>query len=193
MAWWIPLATSVLGGLASRSGGMGGRQTSKEQIPQWVTDQAQANIAQAQQVGQLGYVPYYGPEVAAMTPMQLAAGQGISSAAGAFGLPGGGMSPTQGMPQPQTFAGGVQGYSSGNVFEQALRNLQQNRPGQYQAMMDMFINPQTGQMPKPKPKPKDKPKAKSEPKNQSTGGKSSWEKGYYTQTQGGQSNLRGGR
>lgn len=174
----------------------GGKQTTKVELPKNIQQAGESNIQQAQQVGQLGYVPYYGPEVAAMTPMQLAAGQGISSAAGAFGLPGGGMSPMQGMPQPQTFAGGIQGYSSGNVFEQALRDFQQNRPGQYQAMMDMFINPQTGQMPKPKPKPKDKPKAKSEPKKQSTDGKSSWEKGYYTRTQeraGRQNNLRGGR
>jgi hypothetical protein len=132
----------------------GGKQTTSVQLPKNIERAGAANIQQAQQIGRLGYVPYYGPEVAAMTPMQLAAGRGIGSAASAFGLPGGGMSPMQGMPPPQTFAGGVQGYSSGSIFDQALRELQQNRPGQYSALMNMFVNPQTGKMPKPKGKTK---------------------------------------
>lgn len=132
----------------------GGKQTTSVQLPKNIERAGAANIQQAQQIGRLGYVPYYGPEVAAMTPMQLAAGQGIGSAASAFGLPGGGMSPMQGMPPPQTFAGGVRGYSSGGIFDQALRELQQNRPGQYSALMNMFVNPQTGKMPKPKGKSK---------------------------------------
>lgn len=49
-----------------------------------------------------------------------------------------------GMPQAQTFAGGVQGYSSAPMFEQALSSLQQNRPGQFEAISNMFIDPFTG-------------------------------------------------
>jgi hypothetical protein len=96
-------------------------------------------------VAALGNVAYYGPDVAAMTPMQMSAGQGINTAAGAFGLGANDLS--MGMPAPQTFAGGVQGYSSGDLYDQALRELQMRSPAQYDAITGMFINPQTGAVP----------------------------------------------
>lgn len=127
------------------SGGKGGSKTSTVQIPAWLEQAAQANIRRAEDVAALGNVPYYGPDVAAMTPMQMQAGQGINSAAGAFGL--GTTDLSMGMPAPQTFAGGVQGYSSGALYDQALRELQARAPGQYDAITRMFVNPQTGAMP----------------------------------------------
>jgi hypothetical protein len=129
-------------------GGKGGSTTSKVEIPKWLEDAAQENLARGRYVSGLGYAPYYGPDVAAQTPLQVAANQGVSSAAGAFGLPGGGLSMgTEGMPTQQTFAGGVQGYSSGGLYDQAVQELQLRRPGQYNAMTDMFINPYTGAAP----------------------------------------------
>jgi hypothetical protein len=77
--------------------------------------------------------------------MQMAAMQGTNSAASAFGLPGG--DPMAGMPQPQQFAGGMQGYSSYPLYSQALSNLQAAAPGQYAALQAPFINPQTGAAP----------------------------------------------
>lgn len=129
------------------SGGKGGRETSEVKIPEWLEAAARENLARGQAVANIGYTPYYGPDVAAMTPMQLAAIQGTSSAAGAFGLPGGGMTGMEGMPTPQTFAGGVQGYSSGGLYDQALAELQTRRPGQYNAITGMFIDPYTGAAP----------------------------------------------
>lgn len=129
------------------SGGKGGTQTTEVKIPEWLEAAAKENLARGQAVANIGYTPYYGPDVAAMTPMQLAAIQGTSSAAGAFGLPGGGMTGMEGMPTPQTFAGGVQGYSSGGLYDQALSELQTRRPGQYNAITGMFVDPITGAAP----------------------------------------------
>jgi hypothetical protein len=129
------------------SGGKGGTQTSEVKIPEWLEAAAKENLARGQAVANIGYTPYYGPDVAAMTPMQMASMQGISSAAGAFGLPGGGMTGMEGMPTPQTFAGGVQGYSSGGLYDQALAELEARRPGQYNAITGMFIDPITGAPP----------------------------------------------
>lgn len=129
------------------SGGKGGKQTTEVKIPEWLEAAAKENLARGQSVANIGYTPYYGPDVAAMTPMQMASMQGTSSAAGAFGLPGGGMTGMEGMPTPQTFAGGVQGYSSGGLYDQALAELQTRRPGQYDAITGMFIDPMTGAQP----------------------------------------------
>lgn len=129
----------------SGGGGKGGSTTQEVKIPAWLEQAAQANIRRAEDVAALGNVPYYGPDVAAMTPMQMAAGQGINTAAGAFGLGTNDLS--MGIPAPQTFAGGVQGYSSGGLYDQALRELQTRAPGQYNAITGMFINPQTGATP----------------------------------------------
>ena len=129
----------------SGGGGKGGSTTSEVKIPAWLEQAARGNIRRAEDVAALGNIPYYGPDVAAMTPMQTAAGQGINTAAGAFGLGTNDLS--MGMPAPQTFDGGVQGYSSGGLYDQALRELQLRAPGQYDAITRMFINPQTGAAP----------------------------------------------
>lgn len=120
-------------------GGKGGSQSTSVQIPAWLEQAAQANLGRADQAAQIGYTPYYGPDVAAFTPMQQAAMQGTNQAASAFGM----AAPTDtGMPQAQTFAGGVQGYSSAPMYEEALAALQQNAPGQYNAIRNMFLDPQ---------------------------------------------------
>lgn len=125
------------------SGGKGGSQTTEVKIPEWLEGAARENIARGSDVAKLGYTPYYGPDVAAMTPMQTAAAQNINQGASAFGLAAP-SDPMAGMPQAQTFAGGVRGYSSGPIYDESLTRLKQERPGQYDAMTGMFIDPQTG-------------------------------------------------
>lgn len=122
---------------------LGGSSTSKVQLPSWVEDAAKSNLARADQIAQLGYTPYYGPDVAAFSPTQEAAFAGTNSAASAFGMP---TAMGTGMPQAQNF-GGVQGYSSAPMYQDALAALQQQAPGQYAAMQNMFLNPQTGAAP----------------------------------------------
>jgi hypothetical protein len=128
------------------AGGGSETQTTSVEIPQWLQEAAQRNLSRADQVSQIGYTPYYGPDVAAMTPMQIAAMQNTGAAASAFGLPTV-ADPMAGMPTPQTFAGGVQGYSSAPLFQQSLEALRVNAPGQYAAIQSLFVDPRTGAAP----------------------------------------------
>ena len=128
------------------SGGKGGSQTTKVEVPQYIEDAAKANLARADEIAQIGYTPYYGPDVAAFTPMQQASFYNTADAANAFGMgaPASQQDIYGGMGAPTTYAGGVQGYSSAPMYEQSVSQLQAQRPGQYKALMAPFINPVTG-------------------------------------------------
>jgi hypothetical protein len=126
-------------------GGKGGKTTTQVQIPKWLEAGAQQNMARANELAKIGYTPYFGPDVAALTPQQIAAMQGTNQAASAFGMAS--VDPMAGMPAPETFAGGVQGYSSAPMYQDALAQLQATNPGQYAALMAPFINPVTGAQP----------------------------------------------
>jgi hypothetical protein len=127
------------------SGGKGGRSSTSVEIPAWLESAARQNIARADEIAQIGYVPYYGPDVAAMTPMQMAAGGNINAAANAFGL-GAPSSVTAGMPMAGNY-GGMAAYSSAPLYEQSLAELQARRPGQFAALQAPFIDPITGAPP----------------------------------------------
>lgn len=126
------------------SGGKGGSTTSQVQIPEYIEAAAQRNLNKAERISQLGYVPYYGPDVAALTPMQQASMQNVAGAAGAFGLSAPTGQDIYGMPAPTTYAGGVQGYSSAPMFEQAQAELARRRPAQKSYIDSFFIDPFTG-------------------------------------------------
>ena len=128
------------------SGGKGGSTSSTVTIPQYIEDAARANLAKADEISKIGYTPYYGPDVAAFTPMQQAGFQNTAGMADAFGLAGGGTG-MEGMPTPTTYAGGIQGYSSAPIFEQSVAELEARRPGQYAAINAPFIDPVTGAQP----------------------------------------------
>lgn len=124
----------------SGGGGKGGKQTTEVQIPQYLQDASKRNIARAEQVQRLGFTPYAGPQVAAFNPTQLASMQSNIGAAEAFGL----MQPNtvtaaQGMPAPQTFADGSQGYSSMPLYDQALAEMQRRNPAQVAAYNNLFV------------------------------------------------------
>ena len=129
--------------------GKGGSTTSQVQVPQWLNDAAQANLAKAQEMSKIGFAEYRGPDVAAFTPMQQASFQNTADAASAFGMasPAGG--PMAGMPAPTMYANGVQGYSSAPIYDQAKAEMQRQNPAQYAALTAPFINPQTGAPPAP--------------------------------------------
>lgn len=126
------------------AGGKGGSQTTTVQVPEWLETAAKRNLARADELAKIGYTPYYGPDVAAMTPSQIAAMQGTNAAAQAFGL--GAVDPMAGMPVAQNF-GGMQAYSSGGLYDQALADLEARAPGQLAALRAPFINPVTGAAP----------------------------------------------
>ena len=128
------------------SGGKGGSTTSSVTIPEYIEAAAQRNLNKAERISQIGYTPYYGPDVAAFTPMQQAGFQNIANTAGAFGM----AAPTTqqdimgGMGPATTYAGGVQGYSSAPIYEQSLATLGQQRPGQKAYIDSFFIDPYSG-------------------------------------------------
>jgi len=124
----------------------GGSTSAQTEIPAWATEYSQRQVLDpAAMAARLGYMPYYGPDVAAMTPLQEAAMRSNIGAAEAYGLvEPGTLSPTQGMPTPRTFAGGVRGYSSGGLFDQARAELARRAPGQMAAYQSMYVDPMTG-------------------------------------------------
>lgn len=153
------------------SGGKGGSQTTQIKIPDYLEDPIKQNIAQAQDIAKIGYVPQYGPDVAGFSPMQQAAFSNTNQAAGAFGMQGvntapqyapmqgqsaqptqsGGKGGSEPAPQPMQqidpYTGmpalqpGQMGYSSGDIFEQNLNELEQRRPAQKAALDAQFIDP----------------------------------------------------
>lgn len=127
------------------AGGKGGSQTSSVEIPEYIEAAAQRNLNKAERISQLGYVPYYGPDVAAFSPMQQAAMQNVAGAASAFGLAAPTGQDIYGMPAPTEYAGGIQGYSSAPMFEQAQAELAARRPAQKSYIDSFFIDPFTGQ------------------------------------------------
>ena len=127
------------------SGGKGGSSTTTVEIPEYIEAAAQRNLNKAERISQLGYVPYYGPDVAALTPMQQASMQNVAGAASAFGMATPQGQDIYGMPAPTTFAGGIQGYSSAPMFEQAQAELARQRPAQKSYIDSFFIDPFTGQ------------------------------------------------
>lgn len=127
------------------AGGKGGSQSVK--IPKYLEEAAQRNLARADYISSLGLVDYSGPDVAAMTPLQLAAIQGTGQAASAFGLSGGGVTGTEGMPVATEMPGGGMAYSSFPIYQQAKDELAARAPGQYDAIRAMYIDPITGAAP----------------------------------------------
>jgi len=129
------------------AGGKGGSTTSSVQIPEYIEKAAQRNLNKAERISQLGYVPYYGPDVAAFTPMQQAAFQNTADTASAFGM----AAPTSqqdimgGMPAPTQYAGGIQGYSSAPMYQQSVDELARQRPAQKSYIDSFFIDPYTGE------------------------------------------------
>lgn len=129
-------------------GGRSGSTTTEVKVPEYVEEAARRNLNKAEAIAQIGYTPYYGPDVAAFTPMQEAAFQNTADAASAFGMSGGNMSAQNlrgGMAAPTSYAGGARGYSSAPMYEDALAQLLKKRPGQKKYIDSFFIDPVTGE------------------------------------------------
>jgi len=122
--------------------GKGGSSTNVE-IPDYIENAARNNLARADFVSKLGFVPQsFGPTVAAFTPMQMSAFGNTAQAADAFGLG----APTGadvfgGMGEPTTYADGIRAYSAAPLFNQTMDAFAAARPGQFNAINSMFIDP----------------------------------------------------
>ena len=127
---------------------MGGSQSTKTIIPENQQAAADANLARAQIAAAIGYTPYYGPDVAAFTPVQEGVFRQTADTARAFGMdaPRTNRDIRGGLPRATEYAGGVRGYSSGDLFDQSLLELERRRPAQKALIDSLFIDPVTGMM-----------------------------------------------
>jgi len=107
--------------MSSGGGGKGGTTNTTQSVeidPRLAEGSANA-IAGALSSAGLDYSPNRGESIAAFSPQQMAAFKGANDAAGAYGLPTGGGT---NLVQPTTNAMGIQGYSTGSIFDQ-MRDL----------------------------------------------------------------------
>jgi len=127
---------------------MGGSLSGEKRIqpPQFVEDAQRDAIMRAMEAADLGYVPYQGPAVAALSPLQEAVMQGVANDALAFGIVDEPIDVMSGMPEKTTM-GGVTGYSPYPMYIEALERLKQTAPAQYDYIMGRKMNPQTGKLP----------------------------------------------
>ena len=124
------------------SGGKGGSQTQATSIPDWAKEPTIRNIQRAEDLQKVGYMPYYGADIAGFSPMQQQAMQNTVSQAQAFGLAPQGMNAMAGMPQAQQYdiGGGqmVSGYSAGNLYDQAVAEARARNPEFAQRYEELF-------------------------------------------------------
>ena len=113
----------------------GGKTTTSVTVPEWLESAAKSGLSRAEDVSRIPYAAYYGPDVAAMTPMQVAAMQGTNQMASAFGVPT--ADPMAGMPTAGDY-GGMPAYSSGSMYDAALAELQRRQPDTYAKLMAPF-------------------------------------------------------
>lgn len=120
-------------------GGKGGSQSTKAEIPPWAERAMIQNLGRAGDMAKIGYQGYYGPDVAAFSPMQEMGMQSSYDAAAAYGLAPQGGNAMAGMPQAQEFEGGIRGYSSGDLYEQARAEFESRNPVQAQQYNNLFV------------------------------------------------------
>jgi hypothetical protein len=83
------------------SGGKGGSTSASVEVPEFIRAPAERNIQRAEQVQQLGYMPYMGVDVAAPTPGMQNLMQQRGRTAESLGIVGPGYDPLAGLPQQQ--------------------------------------------------------------------------------------------
>lgn len=110
------------------SGGKGGSQTTQVEIPKYLEDPIKQNIAQAQDMAKIGYIPQYGPDVAGFTPMQQAAFANTNQAAQAFGMSGVNTQPQYAPMTQQPQAAQSSGGKGGGEPQQQQMQMQQIDP-----------------------------------------------------------------
>lgn len=120
----------------SGGGGKGGKQETQVRLDPRLEEGAAKAVAGALMAAGLDYTPNRGATIAAFTPQQLAAFQGADQAASAFGLPTGGGSP---MPTPETNSMGIQGYSTGGIYDENLaKSVSPEQQAERQGILDYY-------------------------------------------------------
>lgn len=120
----------------------GGSDETKTKIPEYLQRASQDALRRGADVADMGYVPYMGPEVAAFQPQQLTAMSNNQSMAADLGLDAG---PGYTPPPTTDFGNGMVGYGSYDPFMALLDQFRAERPGQFDYINSMFIDPVTGE------------------------------------------------
>jgi len=115
-------------------------------LPKWYEDAAKELLAAGKTASSGGYTPWMGPDVAALSPASKAGIQGTDAMSAAFGMPTSGGASY--LPEEQTFAGGVKGYSSFPGFEESMNALKAKYPGMYD-FLSQFNKINQGSSPNP--------------------------------------------
>ena len=113
--------------------GGGSQDTSSKTVskpPKWFNDAAIKSLEIADKINQAGYVPYMGNQVAAFTPMQQQAMQGVSDWASAANGTGK-VDAMAGIPQAKVDGSGVAGYESATGMMRNLETMKKRFPRQY--------------------------------------------------------------
>lgn len=122
---------------------MGSKSTQSTKIPEYIEEAGKLALQRAQEVQAMGYVPYMGPEVAAVNPYEQAMAANVGSMASAFGLQAPAGLDMGGM--PTVTQGGITGYSSYPAYMSAMERLREQRPDQYEYLSGMGrFDPITG-------------------------------------------------
>ena len=121
----------------------GGRTDQTANMPAFGETLAQQTVGVGTDAASQGYTPMYGIDVAGFSPMQTAAFEGTDVMANAFNMPSNGQQSY--LPPTQTI-GGVTGYSSGDVFDANVAELENRRPAQVDYINSFVIDPVTGEM-----------------------------------------------
>ena len=122
---------------------MGSKSTQSTQIPEYIEEAGKLALQRAQEIQAMGYVPYMGPEVAAINPYEQAMATNVGSMASAFGLAAPVGMDMGGM--PTVTQGGMTGYSSYPAYMASLERLRETRPEMYEYFSGMTrFDPITG-------------------------------------------------
>lgn len=126
----------------SGGGGKGGSESTQTQIPAWLEDASKDVVSRGNAVGDIGYTPYMGPEIAAFNKAQESAFNNNIAMARDLGLEA---SSTPSMPGAEHFGNGVWGYGSYEPFKATMERFREERPGQSAMIDSFFIDPVTGE------------------------------------------------
>lgn len=124
----------------------GATTTEKPYVPKFAETAMQQGIGMATDLAPLQdtYTPLYGPQVAALSPLEQASMQGTDMMASAFGMPtSGGQSY---LPEAQTYEGGIQGYSARPMVDSMISQFKEERPAQAAYRESFGMDPITGEV-----------------------------------------------
>lgn len=110
---------------------MGSRSTTVQEnkIPAYMEEAGRMAVEEARKIKEMGYLPYFGPEVAAINPYEQAMAQNVGGMASAFGMAAPSALDMSGV--DTMTSGGVTGYTTAPAYFAALERLKEQRPDQY--------------------------------------------------------------